>query len=51
MAGVTWLFDPAVLVDDDGTGYLYSGGGIPNESDSASIANPKTARVIKLGAI
>lgn len=26
MAGVTWLFDPAVLVDDDGTGYLYSGG-------------------------
>ncbi|MDQ0050608.1 arabinoxylan arabinofuranohydrolase [Paenibacillus polymyxa] len=50
MAGVTWLFDPAVLVDDDGTGYLYSGGGIPNESDPASIANPKTARVIKLGA-
>ncbi|MDN4085357.1 carbohydrate-binding protein [Paenibacillus polymyxa] len=50
IAGVTWLFDPAVLVDDDGTGYLYSGGGIPNESDPASIANPKTARVIKLGA-
>lgn len=50
MAGATWLFDPAVLVDDDGTGYLYSGGGIPNESDPASIANPKTARVIKLGA-
>ncbi|WP_311083106.1 carbohydrate-binding protein [Paenibacillus polymyxa] len=50
MAGVTWLFDPAVLVDDNGTGYLYSGGGIPNESDPASIANPKTARVIKLGA-
>ncbi len=50
MSGVKWLFDPAVLVNDDGTGYLYSGGGIPNESDPASIANPKTARVIKLGA-
>ncbi|WP_322922269.1 glycoside hydrolase family 43 protein [Paenibacillus campi] len=50
MAGVKWLFDPAVLVNDDGTGYLYSGGGIPNESDPASIANPKTARVVKLGA-
>lgn len=50
MSGVTWLFDPAVLVDDDGTGYLYMGGGIPNTSDPASIANPKTARVLKLGA-
>ncbi|MBP1176226.1 arabinoxylan arabinofuranohydrolase [Paenibacillus sp. PvR133] len=50
MSGVTWLFDPAVLVDDDGTGYLYVGGGIPNTSDPASIANPKTARVLKLGA-
>lgn len=49
MSGVTWLFDPAALVDDDGTGYLYMGGGIPNTSDPASIANPKTARVIKLG--
>ncbi len=50
IAGVTWLFDPAVLVDDDGTGYLYCGGGIPNDRDQASCANPKTARVIKLGA-
>lgn len=45
-SGVTWLFDPAVLVDDDGTGYLYCGGGIPD----GSTANPKTARVVKLGA-
>ncbi|MBP2629636.1 MAG: arabinoxylan arabinofuranohydrolase [Firmicutes bacterium] len=49
IAGVTWLFDPAVLVDDNGTGYLYCGGGIPNDKDQTSIANPKTARVIKLG--
>jgi arabinoxylan arabinofuranohydrolase len=49
VAGVTWLFDPAVLVDDDGQGYLYCGGGIPNDKDQTSIANPKTARVIKLG--
>ncbi|MBE5871624.1 MAG: carbohydrate-binding protein [Lachnospiraceae bacterium] len=42
--GVTWLFDPAVFVDDDGTGYLYYGGGVPNgQSD-----HPNTARVLKL---
>ncbi|WP_242840965.1 endo-1,4-beta-xylanase [Butyrivibrio sp. AE3004] len=44
-SGVTWMFDPAVLVDSDGTGYLYFGGGIPNNQ----YAHPKTARVIKLG--
>jgi len=43
---VEWLFDPAVLVDSDGTGYLYFGGGVP----SGQNAHPKTARVIKLGA-
>jgi arabinoxylan arabinofuranohydrolase len=26
-ANVTWLFDPACFVDDDGQGYLYFGGG------------------------
>ncbi|WP_104993152.1 carbohydrate-binding protein, partial [Clostridium acetobutylicum] len=48
--GVAWLFDPAVLVDDDGTGYLYFGGGIPggNNPSQGQIANPKTARVMKL---
>lgn len=44
-AGVTWLFDPAVLVDDDGTGYLYYGGGIPEGKPE----KPNTARVIQLG--
>lgn len=44
-AEVTWLFDPAVLVDDDGCGYLYFGGGVPSP-DKAS--NPGTARVAKL---
>jgi len=43
---VEWLFDPAVLVDDDGTGYLYVGGGVP----SGKAADPGTARAIKLGA-
>ena len=43
---VVWLFDPAVLVDDDGTGYLYFGGGVPEGKDS----DPGTARVVKLGA-
>ena len=44
-AEVSWLFDPAVLVDDDGTGYLYFGGGIPSDD---MISNPGTARVAKL---
>jgi len=49
--GVVWLFDPAVLVDDDGTGYIYFGGGLPGGRypSQAQIANPKTARVIQLG--
>jgi len=42
--GVVWLFDPAVLVDDDGTGYLYYGGGVPE----GQADNPKTSRVVKL---
>lgn len=43
---VTWLFDPAVLLDDDGEAYIYFGGGIPSPDVAA---NPKTARVAKLG--
>ena len=42
---VEWLFDPAVLVDDDGTGYLYFGGGVPSGKE----ANPNTIRAVKLG--
>lgn len=42
---VTWLFDPAVLVDDDGRAYLYFGGGIPE----GRVADPGTARVVELG--
>jgi Glycosyl hydrolases family 43/Carbohydrate binding domain/Carbohydrate binding module (family 6) len=45
VAGVVWLFDPAVLVDDDGSAYLYFGGGVP----SGETDHPKTTRVIKLG--
>lgn len=42
---VTWLFDPAVLVDDDGQGYLYFGGGIPDGMAAA----PGTGRCVRLG--
>ena len=42
---VEWLFDPAVFVDDNGTGYLYFGGGVPAGKD----ANPGTIRAVKLG--
>ena len=44
-ADVTWLFDPAVMVDEDGTGYLAFGGGIPEGMQKA----PGTARIVKLG--
>lgn len=44
-ADVDWLFDPAVLVDDDGKAYLYFGGGVPEGKDS----NPGTGRIVQLG--
>lgn len=44
-ANVTWLFDPAVLVDDDGRGYIYVGGGVPE----GRAADPGTARCCELG--
>lgn len=46
--GVVWLFDPAVLIDDDGTGYIYYGGGLPGSTDEDAL-HPNTARVIQLG--
>ncbi|ORX50273.1 Arabinanase/levansucrase/invertase [Piromyces finnis] len=42
---IVWLFDPAVFVDDDGTGYLYFGGGVPEGQAS----DPRTTRAAKLG--
>ena len=49
--GVSWLFDPAPLVDDDGQGYLYFGGGPAATSMPAAerFNNPKNIRAIKLG--
>jgi GH35 family endo-1,4-beta-xylanase len=49
--GVPWVFDPAVFIDDDGQGYMYFGGGIPggDNPSAAQFANPRTARVIRLG--
>ena len=44
-ADVLWLFDPAVLMDDDGRAYIYFGGGVPE----GQVANPGTARVAELG--
>lgn len=42
---VTWLFDPAVMVDSDGKAYLYFGGGVPDGKQ----ADPGTARCAQLG--
>ena len=41
---IPWLFDPAVFVDKDGTGYLAFGGGVPDGKN----AMPSTTRVVKL---
>ena len=47
---VEWLFDPAVLVDDDGQVYIYFGGGVPRGTDGQpKAAHPMTARCAKLG--
>ena len=45
-ADVLWLFDPAVMVDEDGTGYLAFGGGVPEGQQAA----PGTGRIVRLGA-
>lgn len=42
---VEWLFDPAVLVDDNKEAYIYFGGGVPQGKAVA----PGTGRVAKLG--
>ena len=44
-ADVLWLFDPAVMVDEDGTGYLAFGGGVPEGMQEA----PGTGRIVRLG--
>ncbi len=44
-ASVEWLFDPAVLVDNDGKSYIFFGGGVPGDK----YANPGTGRVAELG--
>lgn len=43
-SNVNWLFDPAVLVDDDGKVYLYFGGG----HDENKAEHPRTARCVEL---
>ena len=44
-ADVMWLFDPAVVIDDAGQGYLYFGGGVPDGQGEM----PNTGRVVQLG--
>ncbi|MEJ6951767.1 glycoside hydrolase family 43 protein [Natronospora cellulosivora (SeqCode)] len=45
VGGVEWLFDPGVFIDDDGKGYLYFGGGVPEGQGEM----PNTARAVQLG--
>jgi len=54
---VVWLFDPAVFIDDDGTTYIYFGGGTPSGGTEGIYPNanskhpmPGTIRAAKLGA-
>jgi arabinoxylan arabinofuranohydrolase len=44
-SNVTWMFDPAVLEDDDGSFYIYFGGGVPSGKDPL----PGTERAVRLG--
>ena len=46
VAEVPWLFDPAVMVDDDGSAYLYFGGGVDG---LASTDYTNAGRMVKLG--
>jgi arabinoxylan arabinofuranohydrolase len=50
---VTWLFDPAVLTDDDGNDYIYFGGGVPSGGNlnnfNTNDPMPGTERVVRLG--
>lgn len=41
---INWLFDPAVIVDEKGNGYLYFGGG----HDPDKYEHPKNARCVAL---
>jgi len=43
-ADVSWLFDPGVMVDDDGQAYLFLGGGDPQREEVT-----KQGRRVKLG--
>ena len=41
-----WIFDPGVVIDENGTGWLSFGGGDPNENGTN--IQPNNARIIKL---
>lgn len=47
-SNIPWIFDPAVLIDDDGTGYLYFGGGLVDNPTEEQTRDPGSARVVKL---
>lgn len=44
---VNWLFDPGVVIDDNGDGWLAFGGGDPNSTGTSAM--PGNARIVKLG--
>ena len=41
-----WIFDPGVVIDENGTGWLSFGGGDPN--DQGNNLQPNNARIVKL---
>ena len=42
----SWIFDPGVVIDESGTGWLSFGGGDPNEKGTN--IQPNNARIVKL---
>ncbi|MCQ2375326.1 MAG: glycoside hydrolase family 43 protein [Salinivirgaceae bacterium] len=43
-----WPFDPGVVIDESGTGWLAFGGGDPKASDATALM-PRNTRLVKLG--
>lgn len=43
-----WPFDPGVVIDENGTGWLAFGGGDPKASDATNLL-PRNTRLVKLG--
>lgn len=49
LAGCSWLFDPGVVIDDEGNGWLAFAGGDPKKEGGSALM-PGNVHIVKLGA-